>query len=122
MNHVPRSSVPDETEHLARWCRLLPELENAAAVGGWLDELRAQAAIVAAGGPASEAFRALGFETGTRRDAGLPALPGLPQPKIPAGIYRCPTSRCGRLEGRADDGRVPVCRISGTRLTLKAEA
>ncbi|WP_445270477.1 hypothetical protein [Streptomyces sp. DSM 41634] len=84
MTDVPQSAVPDEAEQLARWCQLLPELEDAAAAGGWLGELRAQAAIVAAGGPASDAFRTLGFNRDPpRRRFPRPAPAGGPHRGLP---------------------------------------
>jgi hypothetical protein len=99
-------------EHLAAFCRTLPQLRAAAARHGLAHELTAALADVRAGVPVVDVLPRLGIPADVLRSGGQDVLPGYQAvPGLtgrPTGeVHVCPWEACGRAVRRQPGGPVP---------------
>jgi hypothetical protein len=92
-------------DHLAAFCRTLPQLRAAAGRQGLSAELSAVLADVRAGSPVAELLPRLGIPADALR-SGYQAVLGLSG--RPTGeVYTCPWGACERAERRQPGGPIP---------------
>jgi hypothetical protein len=94
-------------DHLAAFCRTLPQLRAAAARNGLSAQLRTALADVRAGVPVVDVLPRLGIPADVLRSGlGYQAMPGITG--RPTGeVLACPWSACGRAVRREPGGPVP---------------
>jgi hypothetical protein len=95
-------------DHLAAFCRTLPQLRAAAVRHGLADELTSALADVRAGVPVAEVLPRLGIPADVLRSGGpgYQTVPGLTGWSA-AEVHVCPLGACGRTVRREPGGPVP---------------
>jgi hypothetical protein len=92
-------------DHLAAFCRTLPQLRAAAGRQGLSDELAAVLADVRAGSPVADLLPRLGIPADALR-GGYQSVPGL-RGRPTGEMYACPWEACDRAVRRQPGGPVP---------------
>ena len=114
---------------LAVLCTALPTLREQAEAGFWSDELAEMVGDVAAGRSVEQVSRRLGLLAGPDGWRGAEEKTGVEGARLDGlaevtldGDYRCPKARCSRRSQRDENGRLPVCSLTGSPMTYRSEA
>jgi hypothetical protein len=109
---------------LARFCALLPDLEEQARDEGWLEELqRARGELQKGQKPAADVLKqfwqGLGLTARQRGADTMVDVLGQDAPPPPAGSYVCPRGRCSRAVHREPGGPMPMCKLFDEALKFR---